>query len=164
MSYEIQKLKYKDFNNDLVNYFVEELKNLVEGISEDDEGDDKDFQFDLQKDYEDKGIGFTFKGNLNVYVWNNRKHYSVTSVLFDCRIIATNDECSYLIIETHEDSEIDYFDGHLDGILNSHSLGGAKDAMLNINTCAFGDCNKTVSKNSSYYCIEHAYQRKMEGY
>lgn len=119
MSYEILKLKFKDFNNDLVNYFVEELKNLVEEISEDNEGDDKDFDFDLQKDYEDKGIGFTFKGRLNVSIWNHRKHYSVFSELFDCHLIQTNDECEYPIIETHEDSEIDYFDGHLDGILNS---------------------------------------------
>lgn len=121
MCYEIQQLKFKDFNNDLVNYFVEELKNLVEGISEDNEGDDKDFQFDLQKDYDCRGIGFTFRGRLNVSIWNHRKHYSVFSDSFDCYLIKTHDECSYPIIETHDDSEIDYFDGHLDIILNNNS-------------------------------------------
>lgn len=33
-----------------------------------------------------------------------------------------------------------------------------------VSICSLPDCNKEVSKNSNTLCIEHAYQRKMQGY
>ena len=33
-----------------------------------------------------------------------------------------------------------------------------------VSICSLPDCLKEVSKNSKTLCVEHAYQRKMEGY
>ena len=38
------------------------------------------------------------------------------------------------------------------------------ELLHNVSICSREGCEDVVSKNSNCYCIEHAYQHKMEGY
>lgn len=48
---------------------------------------------------------------------------------------------------------------------NTKELNNKKQCDIHVvSICSREGCKDVVSKNSNCYCIEHAYQHKMEGY